>query len=161
MSEAAKKTDAPEAENRSAAKSQAIDQQLHDGDRDSLHTLPLALLPLNMPSLLRAKMLKDNHMRTMVELFTSGSGASGRMEVEALETVFDDTDEFKEGLAILEPMEKLHSFDVYSLRIELLRLGILIADQAGFAAIGTQGQGIDLVHDRVHPTAVVANLWQR
>ena len=105
MSEAAKKTDAPEAENRSAAKSQAIDQQLHDGDRDSLHTLPLALLPLNMPSLLRAKMLKDNHMRTMVELFTSGSGASGRMEVEALETVFDDTDEFKEDLAILEPME--------------------------------------------------------
>ena len=100
MSEAAKKTDAPEAENRSAAKSQAIDQQLHDGDRDSLHTLPL-----NMPSLLRAKMLKDNHMRTMVEMFTSGSGASGRMEVEALETVFDDTDEFKEDLAILKPME--------------------------------------------------------
>ena len=131
MSEAAKKTVAPEAENRSAAKSQAIDQQLHDGDRDSLHTLPLALLPLNLPSLLRAKMLKDNHMRTMVEMFTSGSGASGRMEVEALETVFDDTDEFKKDLAILEPMEKLHSFDVYSLRIELRRLGIPIADQAG------------------------------
>ncbi len=104
---------------------------MHDGDRDSLHTLPLALLPLNMPSLLRAKMLKDNHMRTMVEMFTSGSGASGRMEVEALETVFDDTDEFKEDLAILEPMEKLHSFDVYSLRFELRRLGIPIADQAG------------------------------
>ena len=85
MPEAVKKTDAPEAENRSAAKSQAIDQQLHDGDRDSLHTLPLALLPLNKPSLLRAKMLKDNHMRTVVEMFTSGSGASGRMEVEALE----------------------------------------------------------------------------
>ena len=28
-------------------------------------------------------------------------------------------------------MEKLHSFDVYSLRIELRRLGIAIADQAG------------------------------
>jgi hypothetical protein len=131
MSDAAENMEAPEAGPRSAAKSQAMDQQLNDGDRDSLHTLPLGLLPLNMPSLLRAKMLKDNHMRTMVEMFTSGSGASGRMEVEALESVFDNTDEFKEDLAILGPMEKLHSFDVYSLRIELRRLGIPIADQAG------------------------------
>ncbi|MFP6772994.1 MAG: hypothetical protein VCE74_11765, partial [Alphaproteobacteria bacterium] len=131
MSDAAENMEAPEAGPRSAAKSQAMDQQLNDGDRDSLHTLPLGLLPLNMPSLLRAKMLKDNHMRTMVEMFTSGSGASGRMEVEALESVFDNTDEFKEDLAILGPMEKLLSFDVYSLCIELRRLGIPIADQAG------------------------------
>jgi hypothetical protein len=101
MSDAAENMEAPEAGPRSAAKSQAMDQQLNDGDRDSLHTLPLGLPPLNMPSLLRAKMLKDNHMRTMVEMFTSGSGASGRMEVEALESVFDNTDEFKEDLAIL------------------------------------------------------------
>ncbi|MBT7760677.1 MAG: hypothetical protein HN732_25320, partial [Rhodospirillaceae bacterium] len=40
-------------------------------------------------------------------------------------------DEFKEDLAILEPMELLHSFDVYSLRIELRRLGISVADQEG------------------------------
>ena len=43
MSDAAETTDAPEepeADTQSAAKSQAIDKHLNDGDRDSLHTLP-------------------------------------------------------------------------------------------------------------------------
>ena len=104
MSDAAETTetdDEPDAKQQSAAKSQAIDKQLNDGDRDSLHTLPLALLPLSMPSLLRAKMLKDNHMRTMVEMFTSGGGGSGGMEVEGLENVFENTDEFMADIAIL------------------------------------------------------------
>ncbi len=138
MSEAAEKADPPEAEAEeeapeleSAAKAQAIDQALHDGERDSLHTLPLSLLPLNMPSLQRAKMIKDHHMKTMVEMYNAGSSGSGRMKVEALQNVFDNTDEFKSDLQLLEPMELLHSFDVYSLRIELRRLGITIADQEG------------------------------
>ncbi len=134
MSEAAtqpEEPEAPEAEQRSAAKSQSIDQALHDGDRDSLHTLPLSLLPLNMPSLQRAKMLKDHHMKTMVEMYNSGSAGSGRMEVEAIENLFDDSEELQADLDILRPMELLHSYDVYSLRIELRRLGITIADQAG------------------------------
>ncbi|MDA1098818.1 MAG: hypothetical protein O2967_07510 [Proteobacteria bacterium] len=116
---------------RSAAQSQAIDQALDEGDRDSLHTLPLGLLPLNIPSLARAKLLKDSRMKSMLEMFNSGKAGSGRMEVEALSNVFEATDEFKADLAILEHMEKLHSYDVYSLRIELRRLGIPIKAQEG------------------------------
>lgn len=88
MSDAAETTDAPEepgADTQSAAKSQAIDKHLNDSDRNSLHTLPLALLPLKLPSLLRAKMLKDHRMKTIVEMYNSGSAGSGRMEVEVLE----------------------------------------------------------------------------
>ncbi|MDP6832187.1 MAG: hypothetical protein QF512_14615 [Alphaproteobacteria bacterium] len=138
MSEAAEKADAPEeaseealVEQHSAAKSQAIDQALDEGDRDSLHTLPLVLLPMNLPSLSRAKMLKDAHMKSMVEMHNSGSSGSGRMEVEALRNVFEESDDLKADLAILEHMEHLHSYDVYSLRIELRRLGIPITDQQG------------------------------
>ena len=138
MSEAAEKADAPETAaeeteetHQSAALSQAIDQALDEGDRDSLHTLPLALLPMNTPSLKRAKMLKDGHMQSMVEMFNSGSAGSGRMEVEALSNVYEDSEEFKADLAILEHMQRLHSYDVYSLRIELRRLGIPINEQSG------------------------------
>ena len=134
MSEAAEQVDAPEepeVEARSAAKAQAIDQALDEGDRDSLHTLPLQLLPMNLPSLSRAKMLKNAHMKSMIEMFNSGSGGSGHMEVEALVNVFENSDELKEDIAILEHMELLHSYDVYSLRIELRRLGISITDQEG------------------------------
>ncbi len=138
MSEAAEIAGAPKAAEedseetfRSAAQSQAMDQALDEGDRDSLHTLPLALLPLNTPSLLRAKLLKDSHMRSVIEMFNSGNAGSGRMEVEALSNVFEDSEDFKADLAILEHMQRLHSYDVYSLRIELRRLGIPINEQAG------------------------------
>ena len=138
MSEAVEQVDAPDAAEeeaqevlRSAAQSQAIDQALDEGDRDSLHTLPLMLLPINLPSLSRAKMVKDNHMKSMVEMFNSGNAGVGRMEVEALQNVFEETEEFKADLEILRHMERLHSYDVYSLRIELRRLGIPITDQEG------------------------------
>lgn len=131
MSEAAEETAEPEYESRSAAKSQAMDQALDTGDQDSLHTLPLSILPLNLPSLQRARMLKDNRMKSMVEMFNAGSAGSGRMEVESLHNVFEETYQFKDDLEILEHMEHLHSYDVYSLRIELRRLGISIADQDG------------------------------
>ena len=134
MSEASEQTDAPiapEVAQRSTGGSQAVGQALHEGDRDALHILPLALLPMNLPSLARAKMVKDSHMKSMVEMYNSGRAGSGRMEVVDLPKIFDETNDFKADLAILEHMERLHSFDVYSLRIELRRLGISIADQGG------------------------------
>ncbi|MBT3330732.1 MAG: hypothetical protein HOK21_06620 [Rhodospirillaceae bacterium] len=131
MSETAEDTAEPEYKSRSAAKAQEIDRALDEGDQDSLHTLPLSILPLNLPSLQRAKMLKDHHMKSMVEMFNTGNAGSGRMQVEALHNVFEETDQFKDDLEILEHMENLHSYDVYSLRIELRRLGISIADQEG------------------------------
>ncbi len=131
MSESEAAAGAPEKALLSAAQSQAIDQALDEGDRDSLHTLPLGLLPLNLPSLSRAKLLKDSRMKSMVEMFNSGNAGSGRLEVEGLSNVFEESDEFNADLAILEHMEQLHSYDVYSLRIELRRLGIPIKNQDG------------------------------
>ena len=133
VSETADAPEAPEAEQQpaeAAPATKAVDEALYEGDRDTLHTLPLAMLPLNLPSLARAKMVKDGRMESMVEMFNAGNGSKGRMKVMDLRNTFENTDEFKADLFILEHMEGLHSYDVYSLRIELRRLGIAIADQA-------------------------------
>lgn len=52
-------------------------------------------------------------------------------KLRSWKNVFDNTDDFMADIATLQPMELLHSFDVYSLRIELRRLGISISDQEG------------------------------
>ncbi|MDA1100957.1 MAG: hypothetical protein O2967_18465 [Proteobacteria bacterium] len=120
--------------------SQVADKAVDEGDRDSLHTLPLALLPMNTPSLARAKMIKDGRMKSMVEMYNSGKAGSGRMEVTNLAKIFESSADFKADLVILEHMERLHSYDVYSLRIELRRLGIPIADQAGLQLSARKAQ---------------------
>ncbi len=97
-------------------------------DRDSLHRLPLSLLPIQQPSLSRARIVKDNNLRSMVEMFNGGKSGNGLMQVADLANIFDDTDEFNADLEILEHVEQLHSYDVYSLRIQLRRLGIPLAD---------------------------------
>lgn len=94
-------------------------------DMDTLHILPLSILPLQTAGLKRAKLIKNVHLETMVELFSDPSAGSGQVEPSSLAEVFswpaggDHPDE-----RLIMAVSNLHSFDVYSLRIELRRLGV-------------------------------------
>ncbi|MDP6568170.1 MAG: hypothetical protein QF578_25345 [Alphaproteobacteria bacterium] len=128
--EAVAEDSAEDAPAESAAANHAFDMVLEERDRDSLHVLPLAIVPLQTAGLSRAKMIKDSHLRSVVELFSDGSSGSGRVDLEQLPLCYDETDELKADIEILSRLALLHSYDVYSLRIELRHLGIKINDVA-------------------------------
>lgn len=97
--------------------------------RDSMHILPLAMIPLATPGLRKANLVKNSNMETAVELFYDETTGSGQVDPARLEDVFPsskaelDLDRTKIG-----SLSALHSFDVYSLRLGLKRLGIEVTD---------------------------------
>lgn len=97
--------------------------------RDSMHILPLAMIPLATPGLRKANLVKNSNMETAVELFYDEATGSGQVDPARLEDVFPanktelDLDRMKIG-----SLSALHSFDVYSLRLGLKRLGIEVTD---------------------------------
>jgi len=100
-----------------------------DNDRDALHILPLAMLQFQTPGLKRARMIKNVRLQSVIELFTSEETGSGQLPVSDISQEF----EWQEGdghpdLALLRKLAPLPSFDVYSLRITLRRLGIKVED---------------------------------
>jgi hypothetical protein len=102
---------------------------IDDVDRDSLHILPLAILPLETPSLKRARMIKNVRLDSVIELFQYKETGSGQLDIEDLAKEFA----WSEGrghpdLVILRKVGKLASFDVYSLRISLRELEIDVND---------------------------------
>lgn len=97
-------------------------------DNDSLYVMPLRILPLKSPSLQRARLIKDVHLNSAIELFHSKEGGSGQLYLSELdEEMFgDDPDRRDHDLRILESVTKLHSFDVYSIRICLRESNIKV-----------------------------------
>lgn len=95
-------------------------------ERDSLHIMPLSMLPLNTPGLLRARLVKNNRLETMVEMFKDDGVGSGQVTLSDLPDYFEDgeTDPFKEDLVKLSTLARAPSFDVYSARIAMRSLGI-------------------------------------
>jgi hypothetical protein len=88
-------------------------------DNDSLYVMPLRVLPIESPSIQRARLIKDSHLDSAIELFFTREGGSGQLYLSELdEEMFgDDPKKRDNDLHILENVTKLHSFDVYSLRI--------------------------------------------
>ena len=96
-----------------------------DFERDSLHLLPLEIIPLKSPALLRARLVKNARLEGMLEVFRGPGTGSGQFDPDSLEQSFDiaDEDEATDGDKI-RALAMLNSFDVYSLRIQLRGLGI-------------------------------------
>jgi len=96
-----------------------------ESDIDSMYVLPLNIIPLETPSLRRARLIKNIRLETVVELFSSAEGGSGQVPVNEVGKVMDwprtgmHPDETK-----LSALSSLHSYDVYSLRIQLRKLKI-------------------------------------
>ena len=102
---------------------------MRDEDRDSLHTLPLSILPIETLALRRARLIKNVRLKSVVELFVDEDAGSGQLEVEDLIAEFGwDPAEPPNDLVMLRQLALLPSYDVYSLRINLRKHGIAIED---------------------------------
>ena len=64
--------------------SRQAENDISDTDRDSLHTLPLSILPLDTPSLNRARLIKNVRLNSVIELFTDKDTGSGQIDIEDL-----------------------------------------------------------------------------
>lgn len=97
-----------------------------DEDRDSLTTLPLMIVPLENAGLRRARMIKNDHLESVIELFNDVDVGRGHIHPEQVDKFFSGVS--LEDTGILTSLAKLPSYDVYSLRITLRKLGIEVDD---------------------------------
>ena len=97
-----------------------------DSIRDSLHTLPLSMIPLESRSIRRSLMIKNSRCESVVEVFKGEGSGSGQVDVAQLPKTFKNLT--PGDLGILKKLSELPSYDVYSLRIVLRDLQIPIND---------------------------------
>lgn len=106
-----------------------IDANKKRQEQDALHILPLSIVPLQTPGLQRARMIKDPRLESVVELFHDAAAGSGCVPPNKLAQIFaEQTEELEADLEIIHRLATLNSYDVYTLRIELRRLEIVVND---------------------------------
>lgn len=98
-------------------------KQFHE-DMDSLHILPLNILPLRHRHLLRTRMLKNSRMEGVVEVLSGEETGGGQIYPYQLDSTYVFVGDDREDLPILKKLSALPSYDVYSLRIELRDMNI-------------------------------------
>lgn len=132
----------------------AADSEKHTAtDMDSMHVLPLRIIPLETPSLKRARLIKNIRLETVVELFNSADAGSGQIEVKELSKAMDWP---KKGIhpdeIMLSALSSLHSYDVYSLRIQLRKLNITCNDPNALNLSDEKhGELMQFMHDFTQP----------
>jgi hypothetical protein len=98
-------------------------------DKDALHILPLAMLPLQTRALKQARVIKNSRLEGVVELFRDRASGSGQIHPDDLHKMFP-IEKGSRDIDVVRAVSQLPSFDVYSLRIELRRLGIDVDEAA-------------------------------
>ena len=94
----------------------SADAKVNDTDRDSLHILPLEILPLETPSLNRARLIKNVRPKSVIELFKDADTGSGQIDIEDLPHQFNwDMSDPPDDMVMLRKVGMLPSYDVYSL----------------------------------------------
>jgi hypothetical protein len=103
--------------------------EIDDADRDAMHILPIAILPVQHPALRRARLVKNPQLDTMVELYHFADGSSGQTTVAATAKQLGLPEQPPHpDVVLMRKLAQLPSFDVYSLRILLRALGISVTD---------------------------------
>ena len=59
---------------------------------DSLHVLPLSIIPLETPGLKKASMIKNARLESVIELFKDGASGSGQVSPSNIADFFQDED---------------------------------------------------------------------
>lgn len=115
-----------------AAKSITAKQQsIFDADRDSLHILPLSIIPLQTQVLKNARLIKNSRLETVIEVFAGDHTGSGQLEVAKLGKVFGWPDSPRHpDWNLIWKLSMMPSFDVYSLRILLRENSIVLAEDS-------------------------------
>ena len=108
---------------------QEVSIQIKDTDRDSLHILPLVIMPLETPALNRARLIKNVRLESVIELFEDKDTGSGQIDIEGLPQEFSwSMADPPADMVMMRKIGALPSYDVYSLRISLRELEIEVND---------------------------------
>ncbi len=107
------------------------EQEDFERDMDSLHAMPLSIIPLETPALARARLVKNNRLESVIELFNEAATGSGQLAIDDLPKIFgwSQTPEHTD-MKVIQKLGTLASYDVYSLRISLRNLGIEVNEHA-------------------------------
>lgn len=98
-------------------------------DLDTLHILPLSIIPFENRSICSARLIKNARLHSMIELFQDEDAGSGQMTVDAAaRQLRDESDASPRDITILRKLSRLPSYDVYSLRVALREQDIPISD---------------------------------
>jgi len=102
----------------------------YSSDQDSLNTLSLEMLPLHCEGLKKTRLVKNSRLETMLELFSDDKSGQGQIPVSAMSSAFktQNPKDLKHDYDMVRAISILPSYDVYSLRIDLRRLGINVND---------------------------------
>lgn len=108
----------------------ATDRDL-DYEKDSLHILPLHIIPLQTPGLSKARMIKNVQFESMIEVFRDEEAGSGQVDPSKLGSLFGwpKGEKHPDGVLIAK-LSLLQSFDIYTLRMNLRSLGVQVEDIA-------------------------------
>src|SRR5579871_1355804 len=97
-------------------------------DRDTLHTVHLSDMPIEHPTLKRARIVKNSRLVSVIELFRDRDTGSGQVEVSKIPQEFGMPMGHPD-MRILYVLADMPSYDVYSLRIALRQAGIAVNNQ--------------------------------
>lgn len=97
-------------------------------DRDTLHTLALRIMPLKNPTLKRARLIKNSRLESVVELYRAPTVGSGQVDVEKLPQQLGVNALTPGDFALLRRLALMPSYDVYSLRVTLRELGVVVEE---------------------------------
>lgn len=98
-------------------------------DMDSLHIMPLCVVPFSTRALKHARLLKNSRLESVVEMFHGPRTGSGQVDPMQLAPILDWAGkDGEEDLRVVCALSKLNSYDVYGLRVELRNLNIPLVD---------------------------------
>ena len=97
----------------------AVPQPL--SDLDAMDTLPLSLMPLTTKALKAARMVKNARLETAIELHSDARSGSLQIRPEDIATSFPG---HREDHRMISSLATLHSYDVFSLRSSLKKIGV-------------------------------------
>ncbi|HEY9080623.1 hypothetical protein [Magnetovibrio sp.] len=100
-----------------------------ESDLDTLHIMPMSIIPFENRSLSRARMIKNARLQTMIELFQDVDAGSGQMTVDAAaRQLREHANASPHDITLLRKLARLPSYDVYSLRVSLREQDIPVND---------------------------------
>jgi hypothetical protein len=106
--------------------------------QDAVDKLALSSMPIASPSLKSSRLIKNARLETMLELHNDPVTGSLQIRPEDIPATFPGTS--KEDRAVIEKLATLNSYDVYSLRLSLKKLGIDVAESTLTLSEGMQAK---------------------
>ncbi len=101
-------------------------------DQDAIHSLHATVLPIKSSHLKNAKLIKNVHLNTVVELESTETGAIESVPFDEISAHLHTDEEADSDIAVLSEFSILPSFDCYTLGSDLARLNVTILKNLNF-----------------------------